>query len=267
MVACEAMKVGIVGFGNMGRAIAAGLRRSDGKTELFVYDAVASQTGEAGSVGAKVCAAPAEICAACDLLVIAVKPQNVEQLVADFRAYTEGIQVLSIVAGRRISFFRAGLGTNQVVRCMPNLAATVGRALVGVTIPNDSDELLRSRALEVARAMGTPVEVPEEQLAAITGISGSGIGYVFSFVHALALGGTRAGLAYPTALRAAIEVLQGACTLLEGNGEHPISWLSKVTSPAGTTIAGIKALEEGAFTASVMEAVEQAAKRAAELEG
>lgn len=260
------MRVGIVGFGNMGRAIASGLHGKRPETELLLYDKVEIDSAEVAQIGARVCHRPAEICAESDLLVIAVKPQNTDDLLAEFHEHTGASSVLSIVAGRRIAYFREGLGTKRVVRCMPNLAATVGRALVGVTIPPQSDENLRSQALEVAAAMGSPIEVPEELLAAVTGISGSGIAYVFAFVHAMALGGTRAGLAYPTALRAAVEVLEGACGLLKGSDEHPISWLSRVASPAGTTIAGIKALEERSFTAAVMEAVEQAARRATELE-
>lgn len=261
------MKVGIVGFGNMGRAIAAGLRNRQPSTELLVYDKLSSQTQDAERLGALVCSEPAEICADSDLLVVAVKPQNCDELFDSFRSHSAESAVLSIVAGKPISYLREGLATNRVVRCMPNLAATVGKALVGITIPAETDERLRAAALEVAAAMGTPVEVPEELLAAVTGVSGSGIAFVFAFIHAMALGGTKAGLAYPTAIRSVTAVLEGACALLESSEEHPISLLSRVSSPAGTTIAGVKALEERGFTAAVMEAVEQAAKRAAELEG
>lgn len=261
------MKVGIIGFGNMGKAIAAGLHRNRPEAAVLVFDKMTEQTHDAAKeYGATVCDEVAEVCKLSDLLVIAVKPQNTDTLLTELRAFTSHSNVLSIVAGKSISYFRMGLGTNRVVRCMPNIAATVGKALVGITIPSDADESLRSNALAVASAMGYPLEVPEELLAAVTGISGSGIAYVFAFVHAMALGGTKAGLAYTTALRAAIEVLQGACTLLDDSGENPVSLLSKVISPAGTTITGIKALEDHAFTAGVMEAVEQAARRANELE-
>lgn len=260
------MNVGIIGFGNMGRAIAAGLHRNRPETGLLVYDKDPAQTEGAAEVGARVCANPAEICEESDLLVIAVKPQNTDDLLTEFRDYTKNANVLSIVAGKTISYFRMGLGTNCVVRCMPNLAATIGKALVAITIPSDADDPLRSQSLEVATTMGTTVELPEELLAGVTGISGSGIAFVFAFVHALALGGTRAGLSYDIALRSSVEVLEGACALLKSSKEHPISLLSRVSSPAGTTVAGIKALEEGGFTAAVMEAVERAAARATELE-
>lgn len=267
MIGSELMKVGILGYGNMGRAIAAGLRRNQPETEILVFDKVAAQTKDADrTAGVHVCTEARELCKQSDLLVVAVKPQNTDDLLVELREHSSKSSVLSIVAGKSISYFRIGLGTNRVVRCMPNIAATVGKALVGVTIPSDVDDTLRKRTIHVAEAMGTPVEVPEELLAAVTGVSGSGIAYVFSFIHALALGGTKAGLPYPIALRSAVQVLEGGCALLKSRGEHPISLLSKVTSPGGTTIAGIKALEEYSFTAAVMEAVERAAARAAELE-
>lgn len=261
------MKVGIIGFGNMGRAIATGLRRNEPETELFLFDKLIAQTeASAEALGAVVCTDLSSLCTQSDLIVISVKPQNTDDLLSELRPFSGKLNILSIVAGKSIAYYRMGLGTSRVVRCMPNIAATVGKALVGVTIPLDVDETLKTNSIRVAKAMGLPIEVPEELLAAITGISGSGIAYVFAFVHALAMGGTKTGLAYPTALRSAIEVLEGASALLKDSGEHPISLLSKVTSPAGTTIAGIKALEEHAFTAGVMEAVEQAARRATELE-
>ena len=260
------MNVGIVGFGNMGKAIAEGLRKRKPQVRLFAYDKATVQTADAAHYDVHVCSTTAEICAESDLLVIAVKPQNTDELLADLRSHIARTGVLSIVAGRSISYLRLGLGTGRVVRCMPNLAATIGKALVGITIPSDIDHEMRSSALEVAASMGTAVELPEELLAAVTGVSGSGIAFVFAFVHAMALGGTRAGLSYDTAMRSAVKVLEGACALLEDSGENPIALMSKVASPAGTTIAGIKALEERGFTAAVMEAVERAAQRANELE-
>jgi pyrroline-5-carboxylate reductase len=261
------MNVGIVGFGNMGRAVAAGLSRREENTPFVVYDTFpAAREAAQRDFGARVCTTPAELCAASDLIVLAIKPQNTEGFFFDFKEHTAHSRVLSVVAGRRIAYLRNGLGTNRVVRCMPSLAATVGLALVGVTIPADVDAELRRDALAVIHAIGTPVEVHEDLLAAITGISGSGIAYVFSFLHAMALGGVKAGLTYPVALTSALTVLKGAVALVENGGEHPISLLSKVASPAGTTIEGIDALERHAFTAAVMEAVERAARRAEELE-
>jgi pyrroline-5-carboxylate reductase len=99
----------------------------------------------------------------------------------------------------------------------------------------------------------------------MTGVSGSGLAFVFQFVHAMAQGGVAAGFDYPTALAVAVAGLEGAASLLK-DGAHPMELASRVTSPAGTTIQGVRALERGGFTAAVMEAVEAAARKAADFE-
>ncbi len=261
------MRIGILGFGNMGEAFAAGLRERQPEWELAVYEKVEAQSRLAAErYGATLCASPAEIAEGSEILIVAVKPQNTDELLASLRPYCRQARVISIVAGKRIAYFQEGLGTDQVVRFMPNLAAREGKAAVGVSCAAGVQPDFRAQALRIAQAVGTALEVSEELLAAITGISGSGLAYVFAFLHAMALGGVQAGLSYPTALSAAFEVAEGAVALLRKSGEHPISLLAKVTSPGGTTIAGVRALEEGGFTAAVMDAVVRASDRARELE-
>ena len=261
------MRIGILGFGNMGEALAAGLRERQPDCELAVYEKVEAQSRLAAErYGAKVCATLAEIAAASEILIVAVKPQNTDELLAGLKSVSRGARVISIVAGKRIAYFQERLGTDQVVRFMPNLAAREGKAAVGVSCATTVQADFRSQALQIAESVGIAVEVGEELLAAITGISGSGLAYAFAFVHAMALGGVQAGLSYPTALAVSLEVAEGAVALLKKSGEHPIGLLSKVTSPGGTTIAGVRALEEGGFTATVMDAVVRASQRARELE-
>ena len=158
------------------------------------------------------------------------------------------------------------LGTKQVVRYMPSLAAAVGKALVGVSLPDDANEYMRHTAERIAQALGTPLFVPEKLMPAVTGLSGSGIAFVFEFVHALCLGAVQAGMSYDAALTGAVTVLEGAAAALRENGEHPVALLSKVISPAGTTIAGVEQLHRHGFDAAVAAAVTAAADRARELE-
>lgn len=262
------MRVGILGFGNMGEAFAAGLRARQPESTLLVHEKVESRSRLARErYGAKVCETLAEIAATSEVLIIAVKPQNIEGLFTELKSFSRGKRIVSIVAGKRIAQFEAGLATDQVVRFMPSLAAKEGKAAVGVSFGGSVEPEFRSQAISIATAIGTPVELPEELLAAITGLSGSGLAYVFAFLHAMALGGVQSGLSYATALEVALQVADGAVALLRTGGEHPISLLSKVTSPAGTTIAGVRALEEGGLTAAVMDAVVRATERARELEG
>lgn len=251
----------------MGRAIAAGLRKREPDVELFAYDKTAHAVDSARQTqGVRALGSSAQVCAESEIVIIAVKPQDTAALFRDLAGAGAGSKFVSIVAGRSIRYFQQGLGTQQVIRCMPNLAATIGLALVGTAILPEIDPDFRTAADRVIRSIGVPMELPEDQLPAITGISGSGIAFVFSFLHSLALGGTKAGLTYEVALQCATEVLKGACALMEKSGEHPIALLSKVASPAGTTIAGLSVLEERAFGSSIIEAVDAAARRARELE-
>ena len=124
---------------------------------------------------------------------------------------------------------------------------------------------MKSEVLDLAGALGTAMEIPEKLMGAMTGVSGSGLAFVLQFVHAMAQGGVAAGFDYRTALAVAVAGLEGAASLLK-DGFHPMELASRVTSPAGTTIQGVRALERGSFTATVMEAVEAAARKAADFE-
>ena len=214
---------------------------------------------------------PEKFFAFADHFLIAVKPQDTIEALKTAKPYSKNKRFITIVAGKPIDFYRQFLDTPYIARFMPSLAAMYRKAAVGVCFQNDeplSKEVLafRKEALVVAGALGLPLEVPERLMPAITGISGSGIAYVFAFVHALALGGVKTGLPYDKALTVALQVVEGGVEVLRKTGEHPGSLISKVTSPAGTTIAGIQALEEAAFTAAVMQAVEAASERAEALE-
>lgn len=259
-------RIGILGFGNMGSALAAGLRRA-GSFAVTVNDVRPERTREARErFGLAVVEDKKELFAGSDIVVLAVKPQEWRGLAPLLGGMGRGRAVISIMAGVGLAGIREELQADAVARFMPNLAAREARALVGVAFGEPAPEAFRAAALEVARAMGTPLEVSENLMAAITGISGSGIAFVFAFLHAMALGGVSAGLPYPKALAAALATVEGAVAVVRGSAENPIEWLTRVASPAGTTIRGIEALEAGGFTHAVMKAVEEAAARAREME-
>jgi pyrroline-5-carboxylate reductase len=258
--------LGIVGFGNMGEALAAGFRTEHPSTRILIADKRGDRTAlGAERYGCIVADGWAELFSA-DAVVLAVKPQDLTALASQVGDAGRNAGIISIAAGTPIRFFEKHFASHRVVRFMPNLAAQEGRALVAVSIGEGADDELRERALAVARALGTPMELPEKLMPAMTGLSGSGIAYVFAFLHALALGGTKAGVPYDTALEAALTTLEGAVAAVRNRREHPVALLSKVASPAGTTIEGIRVLEERGFTAGVMEAVVAAARRAEEME-
>jgi len=262
-------RIGIIGFGNMGEAMAAGLQHSFPQTALAVCEKSDKRRHVATTeYGCLDCGySVSRLAEESDLIILAVKPHDLTALFSGSGKELKPRPIISVLAGTPIARIREAAPGNEFARFMPSLAARVGKAVVGVCFAADAGDEFRATCLEIAGAIGTPQEIPERLMSAITGASGSGIAFVFSFIHAMAMGGTKAGIPYPQSLAIALDVLEGATAVLKQTGEHPVSMLSKVCSPAGTTIEGVQALEEGAFTAIVMEAVERAAGRAAELEG
>ncbi len=259
--------IGIIGFGVMGEAFAAGLAAKMPGLSIQAHDLRRERLEAAARVrGVKTARSPSEVFASTDVTILCVKPQDFEALAGDVKGAARGRRVISIMAGRKIQSIASALGTEQVARFMPNVAATRGASLVGVAFHPAAEPSLREDALAIASALGSSREIPEKLMAAMTGISGSGIAFVFHFVHAMALGGVASGFDYSSALSIATATLESAASLLK-DGTHPLELASRVISPAGTTIQGVRALERGGLTAAVMEAVESAARKAAEMEG
>lgn len=256
-------KIVIIGFGNMGEAMAAGLAGNDFSIEIV------EKRPERVSLAKdryRISAVDAAAVSTADIIIVAVKPQDFFASAPEFKTRCGNALVISIMAGIPIKKIRDALGAHAVARFMPNLAALYGQAAVGVSFACDVNSEQKKRALEIAGAAGKPFELPEKLMSAFTGLSGSGIAYVFSFMHSMALGGTRAGIPYGQSIQIALQTLQGAVTACSQTGEDPLSLLSKVISPAGTTIEGVYELESGGFSSSVIKAVGAAAKRAGELE-
>jgi pyrroline-5-carboxylate reductase len=258
--------IGIVGYGVMGEAFAVGLAAKMPSTSIVGHDVRRDRLEALAARGAKALRSAAEVFESADMTILCVKPGDLDALAAEVKGPARGRRVISILAGRKIQAIADSLGTQQVARFMPNIAATRGASMVGVAFHPAAEPSMRADAVAVAAALGSSLEIPEKLMSGMTGLSGSGIAFVFSFVHAMALGGVATGFDYRTALRVAIATLEGAASLLK-EGAHPLELASAVTSPGGTTIQGIRALESGRLSATVMEAVEAAARKASEMEG
>jgi pyrroline-5-carboxylate reductase len=260
-------RIGLIGFGYMGSAFAAGLKKNK-NFRLAVYELKEERIQLArNKYKLEVLATSKELLTNSDIIILAVKPQELLTLFRDAGAASTGKKFISIIAGKTSAYIQKQLNAGEVARFMPNLAAQERKALVGISFSESASAEFKQDCLQIALAIGTPCELPESLMPAVTGLSGSGIAFVFSFLHALALGGVEAGIAYPKALDIALATVEGAVAVVKNGGQNPITWLSQVISPAGTTIKGIRALEEQGFTPSVMSAVREAAKRAVELEG
>jgi len=259
--------IGIIGFGNMGEALGLGLLKKHVVPTLHVLESQpAVQARLKKNPKIELHASLASLVKAVSIVVVAIKPQDIPALAAELRPLAAGKSVISLAAGLTTGFWTKELGTAHVVRFMPNLAAKVGKALVGVSPAAGCPAEFVEHALTIAGAVGTCAVIPEKLMAAITGLSGSGLAFVFHFVHALAMGGVREGFAYSAALQHALDTVDGAVSLLRATKDHPMELESRVCSPSGTTIEGVKVLEDGGLTSTVMEAVSAAALRAQELE-
>ncbi|TVR70390.1 MAG: pyrroline-5-carboxylate reductase [Spirochaetaceae bacterium] len=265
-------KIAIVGMGFMGSAVARALRRSRPEIKLAMVEKdPAARDSASRDLGVlDYSSTPEDIWEWAELVVLAFKPQDIEA--ARESLFPKGVKkhsrpVVSILAGTPIRTISDLFGTGQVTRMMPNLAADLGKSVVGVSFAPPMDEAARRAVLGTFAGLGTLLEIPERSMAAITGLCGSGIAFVFEFINALALGGVEQGLPYSQALPAALDVVESAALLLRESGVHPEEMVSRVCSPAGTTIAGVRELAEGRLKATVMRAVNAAAMRSRELEG
>ena len=197
--------------------------------------------------------------------VLAVKPGDVPAACAAIRAAGTG-RVLSIAAGVTITALEADLdGGTAVVRAMPNTPALVGRGAAAIAGGTNAGEGDLEWAEGLLGAVGTVVRVKEPLLDAVTGLSGSGPAYVFLVAEALIEGGVLAGLPRDVSQTLAIQTLLGAATLLAAGDQTPEALRAAVTSPGGTTAAGLRALEQHGVRAAFLDAVTAATERSREL--
>ena len=257
-------KLGIIGGGVMGEAILSRLITE----KVYAADAVVvsdpqPQRREKLQQQYQVqVTAHNQTAAQAPVLLLAVKPQILDLAVADLDAAN---LVISILAGVSLSRLEAAFPGQPVVRAMPNTPATVGAGMTAIAPGKmvEPQHLDQSRA--IFEAVGQVVEVPESLMDAVTGLSGSGPAYVAIMIEALADGGVAAGLPRTVARQLALQTVLGTAQLLHHSELHPAELKDKVTSPGGTTIAGVAQLELAGFRAALIEAVRAATERSQEL--
>eukprot|EP01083_Nonionella_stella_P185227 674821_1 len=201
-----------------------------------------------------------------EVVFLAVKPQVMSLVLAGLApVLTDSQLVVSIVAGIPLSRLEGALTRSPVIRVMPNTPALVGAMAGGYSLGKRASVEHGRIVNTLLSALGTVFCLPEKLLDAVTGLSGSGPAYVFMLIEAMADGGVKAGLPRDVALALAAKTVQGSAQMVLTSGRHPAALKDQVTSPAGTTIAGVHALEKGGFRAAVMDAVDTASKRAHEM--
>ena len=265
-----------IGSGNMGAALmkGAGCAANAANGNIFFTDVdIEKARALAAGLKANVIESNIEAVKKGDFIFLAVKPQVLPQVLAEIAAAVKerlncgSFPVfVSMAAGWSIAKIKAAISVKlPVVRIMPNTPALIGKGMIALAA---SPEVPAEKISELEKMLGGAgiVDILDENyMNAATGLSGSGPAFVYMFIEALADGGVRAGLPRDKALRYAAQTVFGSAAMVQETGKHPGELKDMVTSPGGTTIAGLAALEDGAFRGSVIKAVEAAWKRAGEL--
>lgn len=200
-------------------------------------------------------------------ILLAIKPQILDRVVADLSevATPSSNLLLSILAGVPLKRLQAAFPQCSIIRAMPNTPAQVGAGMTAIASGADVSPEQMDIAKTIFSAVGEVVEVSESLMDAVTGLSGSGPAFVALLVEALADGGVASGLPRGIASQLAVQTVLGAAKLLQETEMHPAQLKDRVTSPGGTTIAGVAALEAGGFRAAAIAAVKAACERSKEL--
>lgn len=269
--------ISFIGLGNMGSAIARAIsfQNKEDKTNYSIglFDANPSQITKLKSYieseGTKAFSYKdiSSLIKNSSIVVLCVKPQILPNIYNEIRmAHKDKTAFISIAAGVPLSTISNNIETNEIVRFMPNIAAKARAAVTAVAPHKNCSKEHLDNALNISKVIGQGFILNEDKFSAFIGLSGSAIAYVFEFAHALALGGTREGIPYDQATEIAFSTMESALALYKMDKDNPINMMVKVCSAGGTTIEGIKALSEGNFDNTVINAVSDAAQKSRDLE-
>jgi len=265
------MKLLFIGGGQMGSALMRGMVKSgmvSGK-DISLFEVMKPQAEAlAKEIGLSLVDSAKSGAASADLVFLCTKPAQVAPILTEIRsALTAEKTLISIAAGVTLAKMAAAAGDVPTVRVMPNTPALVSQGMSVLSFSERVDASKRDLVQKLFSAIGKVAVVAEKDMNAVTGLSGSGPAYVFVMIEALADAGVRQGLTRETALLLAAQTVRGSAELVLSTGQHPAVLKDQVTSPGGTTIAGLEKLEALGFRSSLIQAVAAAAKRSEELGG
>jgi pyrroline-5-carboxylate reductase len=249
------MKLGIIGGGAMGEAIIAAVTRAKvaQPADIAVHDALSSRRAElASAYGVRAADSASGAAIGVDFLLLAVKPQDFEKAASGLGEGIGNAVAVSIMAGVPIAKLTRLLNTQSIVRAMPNTPAQIGEGMTGWTATEALAPKARAEVRRIFAAMGKEAYVPDEKyLDMVTGLSGSGPGYVFLFLEALTDAGVHVGLPRDIAYTMALQTVLGSARYAESTGKHPAELRNQVTSAGGTTAEALRTFEAGSFRSVV----------------
>ncbi len=262
-------RIAIIGVGNMGLALMRGLIDSEAvpPDHITVHNRRAEKTQalvkEYGVRGAQ---SNVDCIAGADIILIAVKPQIFDKVLPEIRDAMPDAFVLSVAAGITCASIEAHLGPNsRVIRAMPNTPALIKQGAAAICAGAHATDTDMALAEAILQKICEVFVVDEVHMDAVTGLSGSGPAYLMLIIEAFSDAGVRVGLSREIAQALAVQTIRGSAALIQETKEHPGRLKDQVTSPGGTAITGLHALEAGGLRTTIMNAVEAATKRAQEL--
>ena len=263
------MKILFIGAGKMATALASGIASRNLFPGSTISACDSSPEAAAAFTAASGFPCTQGICAAAvseaDVLILAVKPQNVPELAASFPEFKPGVLLLSICAGLSIARLGGYFGAERIVRVMPNTPLMVGEGASCYALSDADDADADAFPSRLLGALGLCRRVEENQLDAVTALSGSGPAYFFAFIEALRDGGTALGLDAELATALAVQTMAGAAEMLKQPGADPALLRQAVTSKGGTTAAALDVMAKADFSGLVAQLMEAAARRSREL--
>lgn len=261
--------IGFIGGGNMAEALIRGIvHKSDftSPNEILVSELKSDRRAYLEKTyGVKTTASNAKAALASTIIILAVKPQNIDQALDAIKdSVTKDKTVVSIAAGVRLSYLLLKLPTKKIIRVMPNTPALIQEGMSVMSMPACSDKLDVSQVMKILTSVGKVIVLPEEQMDAVTALSGSGPAFLALYAEAMIEKGIELGIEKEHASELIVQTLLGTARLL-GTGISPERLRETVTSPGGTTEAGLKVFNEKEFKEIVKAAIEAAVKRSKEL--
>lgn len=266
----SALTLGIVGYGTMGKSLALGIAEKSRLARLFpilVYETYAPNAESARNAGLALAPDMAALGAAADMIILAVKP---DQMAAAVKPLLPALKpetlLISIAAGISLDTLAAlSKGRCFCARVMPNTPALVGQGIFGLCFDGNTPPPLQEAVRFLLSSLGLLIEIPEKNMNGFTALSGSGPGYVFHFMESLAEAGVSVGLDRESS-RAIASALFRGCVAMAEKGTHPAVLREQVSSPGGTTIAGLNHLDRSGVRGILIDAVHAAARKSAEME-
>lgn len=266
----EDFEIGFVGAGQMGSALIRGLVKAGFCDPPRIVATDPRQEALRPLIlelGIQAASSAAEAAKKSSTVVLAVKPQDVPRALEEMAPVLgPGHLLVSVAAGVSMSFLEARLSAGvRLVRAMPNTPCLLGMGCSALAQGRNATAQDMTKARAVFKAVGEVVELREELMDAVTGLSGSGPAYLFLFAEALVEAGVRMGIPWSAARTLVFQTIRGACEMLIASSEHPARLREQVSSPGGTTLAGLGALEKGGFRGLLFQAVEEATQRGRKL--